>query len=78
LVSGDGSAYTTTAGPTPFSDNFALIGGSFDLKAVDATLVDGPDSGDQVDLTASFPGPDGKLLQRAATRVAIALSVPTR
>ncbi|MFV2045720.1 MAG: hypothetical protein ACC700_21140, partial [Anaerolineales bacterium] len=60
LVSDDGSAYTTTAGPTPFSDNFALIGGSVELKAVDATLVDGPDSKDKVDLTASFTGPDGK------------------
>lgn len=25
LVSEDGTAYTTTAGPTPFSDNFALL-----------------------------------------------------
>ncbi|MFV1949054.1 MAG: hypothetical protein ACC633_03865 [Anaerolineales bacterium] len=60
LVSEDGTAYTTTAGPTPFSDNFALIEGSFNLSVVDATLVDGPDSQDQVDFNASFTGPDGK------------------
>ncbi len=60
LTNEDGTAYTTTAGPTPFSDNFAMISGDFSLKAVDATLIDGPDSKDQVDFTASFTGPDGK------------------
>jgi len=60
MISDDGSVFTTTAGPTPFSDNFALIGGSLDLKAVDATFIDGPGSQDQVDLNAFFTGPDGK------------------
>ncbi len=60
LVSEDGTAYTTTAGPTPFSDNFAPVDGSFNLSVVDATLIDGPDSQDQIDFSATFTGPDGK------------------
>ncbi|MDF1500648.1 MAG: hypothetical protein P1P76_09275 [Anaerolineales bacterium] len=60
LTTEDGSAYTTTAGPNPFSDKAVEISGDFSLKAVDATLVDGPNSEDQVEFTASFTGPDGK------------------
>ncbi len=60
LVSEDGTAYTTTAGPTPFSDNFAPVQGSFNLSVEDVTLVDGPDSQDKVDFSATFTGPDGK------------------
>jgi len=60
LISEDGSAYTTTAGPTPFSNNSAPVKGRFSLNAVDATLVDGPGSRDRVDFNASFTSPDGK------------------
>jgi hypothetical protein len=59
LLSDDGSAYTTTAGPTAFSDNFMDIGGTFEFEAFDATLIDGPDSQDKLDFTASFTGPNG-------------------
>jgi hypothetical protein len=40
LTTPDGSAYTTTAGPTPFSNNFAVINGSYRLKAEDNSLAE--------------------------------------
>lgn len=60
LTNEDGTAYTTTASPGPFSDKFAPITGSFSLEAVDATLIDGPGSQDKLNFTANFTGPDGK------------------
>lgn len=60
LTTDDGKAYTTTAMPTPFSDNFAQVDGNFSLEAGDATFVDGPSTDDWVDFTASFTGPNGK------------------
>ena len=59
LTTGDGSAYTTTAGPTPFSDNFAIINGNYKLKAQDKTLVDDPDSRDKIKYSATVTSPDG-------------------
>ncbi|MDW7756047.1 MAG: hypothetical protein SCH68_12890, partial [Brevefilum sp.] len=60
LTNEDGTAYTTTAFPTPFSDAFAEIEGSFELSVVDVTANDGMESQDQVSFTASFVGPNGK------------------
>jgi len=60
LTTEDGSAYTTTAGPTPFPDKAAPISGNFVLGVVDSTLIDGPGSQDEAELTANFSGPDGK------------------
>jgi hypothetical protein len=60
LTTEDGKAYTTTAMPTPFSDNFMKAEGSFSLEAWDATFVDGPSTQDRVDFAASFTGPNGK------------------
>jgi hypothetical protein len=59
LTTEDGSAYTTSAGPTPFSNNFAAVTGSFNLTAVDATAIDGPASEDTIDFSATFTAPDG-------------------
>jgi len=59
LTTGDGSAYTTTAGPTPFSDNFAIISGSYKLKAQDKTLADDPGSKDKINYSATVTSPDG-------------------
>jgi len=69
LTNEDGTAYTTTAGPTPFSDNFADIEGSFDLLVVDVTALDGMESQDQVSLTTSFVGPNGKEYSITVDRV---------
>lgn len=60
LTTEDGKAYTTTASPGPFSNSFAKIEGTFSLKAVDATLIDGPTTKDKADFTANFKGPNGK------------------
>ena len=60
LVSDDGSEYTTTSEPTPFSDNFQYVSGSFELEVTDATLMDSPDSDDGASFAATFTGPDGR------------------
>lgn len=60
LTNEDGTAYTTTAMPTPFSDQFMQVTGSFSLEATDATFIDGASTEDEVDFTATFTGPDGK------------------
>ncbi len=60
MTNEEGTEYTTTAAPGPFSDNFKMIEGTFNLEAVDATLIDGMSTEDKVDFTASFTGPDGK------------------
>lgn len=59
LTNSDGTAWTTTAGPMPFSDNFAQIKGKYSLKAVDATLSNDPHSDDSVKFFAKFKSPDG-------------------
>ncbi|ETW93793.1 MAG: hypothetical protein ETSY1_37665 [Candidatus Entotheonella factor] len=55
-----GTAFTTTANPTPFSNAFALIRGSYDLTAIDVTLGDHPSSQDAVAFNAIFTSPDGQ------------------
>jgi hypothetical protein len=69
LTNADGTAYTTTAGPTPFSNNFAQIQGEFKLKAVDSTLIDGPTTEDKAKFTAKFTGPNGKEYQVKVLKV---------
>jgi len=59
MTNEDGTAYTTTAMPTAFSDNFKVVTGSLSLDAADATFVDGASTSDTLDLTATFTGPDG-------------------
>lgn len=53
-----GTAWTTTRGPTPFSDNFAAVTGHYYYKVIDITLDDTPLSRDKVAFTASFTSPD--------------------
>ena len=60
LTNEDGTAYTTTAGPTPFSDSYAQISGAFKLKVKDVTLIDGPSTKDKAAFLAVFTGPNGK------------------
>jgi hypothetical protein len=59
LTSADGTAFTTTAGPTPFSDNFAIVNGSYKLKADDNTLADDPASKDTIRYSATVSSPGG-------------------
>ena len=54
-----GTAFTTTAGPTPFSNSFANINGGYELSASDTTLNDNPSSNDSLNFTATFTSPDG-------------------
>ena len=59
LTTPDGSAWTTTAKPTPFSDSFRMISGKLRLKAKDRSLFDTPDSKDRMRLRVRFTSPDG-------------------
>ncbi len=55
----DGSAWTTTAMPTPFSDKYKMIVGKFSLKVKDKTVYDNPQSQDSVKFIAVFTSPGG-------------------
>ena len=55
----DGTAYTTTAGPTPMSDNFKRITGSFQARLVDRTPVDIRASRDSAEAEYRFSDPTG-------------------
>jgi len=55
----DGTAWTTTKMPTPFSDNYKMASGQFKLKVKDRSIYDSPLSKDSVKLTATFTSPDG-------------------
>ena len=68
LVNGAGTAFTTTAGPTPFSNSFAIIDGSYTLFARDRGLNDNPSSNDTVNFTATFTSPDGNISYRLRVR----------
>ncbi len=60
MTNEDGTAFTTTAVPTPFSDNYAPIQGSLNFTVKDITLVDGQGSKDEVSFYSEFTGPNGK------------------
>ncbi len=57
--SADGSAWTTTKMPTPFSDNYKMINGKFKLKVEDNSVYDSPLSKDKVKYVARFTSPGG-------------------
>ncbi|VAW71078.1 hypothetical protein MNBD_GAMMA09-144 [hydrothermal vent metagenome] len=59
LKNADGSAWTTTAMPTPFSDNYKKISGSFKLELKDQSIYDSNLSKDKVNFSAEFTSPDG-------------------
>jgi hypothetical protein len=69
LTTPDGSAYTTTAMPTPFSDNAAIISGHYDLVAEDNTLVDDPASKDVVNYRATVTSPAGDRIEIEVSQV---------
>ncbi len=58
LTNADGTAWTTTAMATPFSDSSADITGTYNLQATDVTLDDTTNSQDAVTFTATFTSPD--------------------
>ncbi|VAW71513.1 hypothetical protein MNBD_GAMMA13-444 [hydrothermal vent metagenome] len=68
LVNADGSAWTTTALPTPFSDKFAPISGYYALKAVDVTLDDSPASKDKIEFSARFASPDNNNIYKVTSK----------
>ncbi len=59
MVSEDGESFTTTKGPTAFSDKVKSIQGNITLAVDDRSPVDGPNSLDEAALTAEFTGPGG-------------------
>jgi hypothetical protein len=67
--SADGTAYTTTAMPTPFSDNARIISGGYQLDAVDNTLVDDPASADELDYTATVTSPAGVTIKIEVSQI---------
>lgn len=69
LTSDDGSAYTTTAGPTPHSDRSAPIRASLQMSLDDITAVDSPDSRDQVEFEAEFTDPNDATYRVVVDRV---------
>lgn len=60
LRSADGSRFTTTFGPTPFSDFFAPVTGGIEAVLIDRTPADTPQSQDRALLRAMFTGPGGR------------------
>ena len=75
LTTEDGTAYTTTAGPRPFSDNFATINGSYKLKARDTTLADDPASKDKINYSATVTSPDGANTYRISVKQILPVGV---
>ena len=69
LTNEDGTAYTTTKDPTPFSDNAAPSSGSLEMTLEDYTLVDNPNSKDKVDFRCTFTSPDGKEYEVTVNKV---------
>jgi hypothetical protein len=69
LTTLDGTAYTTTAGPTPFSDNAVIISGQYTLDAEDNTLVDDPASEDIVNYQATVTSPVGDTIEIEVTQI---------
>ncbi len=68
LTNADGSAWATTAMPTPFSDKFAAISGYYELEAVDATLDDSLASKDEIEFSARFASPDNNNIYKVTSK----------
>ncbi len=60
LISDDGAAFTTIRNPAMFSNKIKMTTGDFRMSVVDATAKDGKGSADQVDMEATFVGPNGQ------------------
>ncbi len=59
-VSADGKTFTTTSGPTPFSDRFKPATGSFSMNLTDISRFDSKDSKDRVTGEFNFTDPSGQ------------------
>lgn len=57
LQTDDGSAWTTTAFPTLFSDRFETVDGEISFTVTDVTALDGETTNDKVELAAKFSSP---------------------
>ncbi len=71
LTNEAGTAYTATAMPTPFSDNFKVITGSFDSSVKDVTPLDSPQSKDSVQAEFQFTDPTGQNRYRVVLKMVI-------
>lgn len=63
-----GNAFTTTKEPTPFSDNFSRIKGSFYMNLRDLTPVDVNQSKDTATAEFNFTDPAGNITYRVVLR----------
>jgi hypothetical protein len=68
-TSEDGTSFTTTAKPMPFSNKIAMTSGNFNMQVRDLSAQDGMGSKDQIDMEANFAGPDGKQYRVVVKRV---------
>lgn len=59
-----GNMFTTTKEPTPFSDNFTAINGSFTMNLTDNTPVDVNESDDTAEAEFNFTDPTGEIRYR--------------
>ncbi len=59
-VSADGKSFTMTAGPTPFSDRFKPVTGSFSMDLTDVSRFDSMQSKDRASGEFRFTDPSGK------------------
>jgi hypothetical protein len=63
----DGTAYTTTKSPTPFSDNWAQITGRGEAVVLDRTARAGDSTRDRIHDVYTFTSPDGAHRYRVET-----------
>jgi plastocyanin len=59
-----GNEFTTTSVPTPYSDNFTRINGSFNMNLTDNTPVDVNESEDMAEAEFNFTDPTGEIRYR--------------
>ena len=68
LLNDDGTAFTTTAGPTLFSDRHVRITGAFQARLRDHTPVDTQGSQDSAEGEFSFTDPSGSIQYRVVLK----------
>ena len=68
-VNSDGTAYTTTKKPGPFSNNIKKTTGSIKISVEDLTALDNPNSKDKAEVEANFKGPNGEDFRVVLTKL---------
>ena len=68
LLNDNGTAFTTTAGPTPMSDRHVRITGAFQARLRDHTRVDTRASQDSAEGEFSFTDPSGSIQYRVVLK----------